>query len=67
MTALAWALVVNAAGNVRGKSFWMSRRTYAALLAERGRETRGRLYSVPVAFDDAMTFGHITLERRVPK
>lgn len=64
LTDAAWALIVHAAGEVRGKGFWMSRRTFAALAAERTRESRGKLYSVPVLFDDSMPFGVIELERR---
>jgi hypothetical protein len=62
----AWALIVHAAGEVRGKGFWMSRRTWVALLAERPRGPRvaGKLYSVPVLFDDSMSFGMIKLLKR---
>lgn len=65
VTDAAWALIVHAAGEVRGKGFWMSRRTWAAVVKERpSREGRGKLYSVPVLFDDSMLFGVIKLERR---
>jgi len=61
----AWRLIVDATpGGVNGKAFWMSRKTWGVLHAERPRERHGRLYSVAVCFDDAMTFGVIKLERR---
>jgi hypothetical protein len=66
LTDQAWRLIVDATpGGVQGKAFWMSRRTWVALLHERTRRTRpGSLYSVPVLFDDSMILGTIRLERR---
>lgn len=64
LTDAAWALIVaSAAGGVQGKAFWMSHPTWFAMQRERARVHR-RLYSVPVLFDDAMSFGAITLEKR---
>lgn len=63
----AWTLIVAASGGVQGKAFWMSRRTWVALLAERPSRHRGKLYSVPVCFDDSLVFGAIRLERRNAK
>ena len=65
LSDLAWRLIVAATpGGVQGKAFWMSRKTWGALYAERPRESRGQLYSVAVCFDDAMSYGVIKLERR---
>lgn len=67
LTNFAWALIVDASGGVQGKAFWMSHPTWAALIRERRHSRPGRLYSVPVLFDDSMAFGVIRLERREAK
>lgn len=64
LTDHAWHLIVNATpGGVQGKAFWMARRTWVHITAERHRRP-GMLYSVPVMFDDSMPVDTIRLERR---
>ena len=68
LSDLAWHLIVAATpGGVQGKAFWMSRKTWGALYAERPRQDRGRLYSVAVCFDDSMAYSVIKLERRAAR
>lgn len=66
LTDTAWALIVQAAGTVQGKAFWMNRLTWVRVMKERGVPQRHRLYSVAVCIDDTTPDGQITLERRGP-
>jgi hypothetical protein len=65
----AWSAIVQARGDVQGKSLHMSRGTLAAILWDRGERapelTNRYLYGLPVVTLDWMTYGHVTLERRV--